>query len=121
MNKHFYFERLEVWINSKNLAVQIYLLTEKFPSKEQFGLTSQIRRSTISISANIAEGISRKTNNDKARFINQSFSSAIELLNYLIIIKDLQWISYDEYENFRNQIELITNQLNALYNKIKKG
>lgn len=116
----FYFERLDVWQNTRALAKDIYLLTASFPSDEKFGLVSQIRRATLSISANIAEGMSRNTNKDKSRFINQSFSSSIEVLNFLIITKDLELISEEDYTKIREKIEQITNQLNALNNRLKE-
>ena len=116
----FYFERLDVWQNARALAKDIYLLTTSFPSDEKFGLVSQIRRATLSISANIAEGMSRNTNKDKSRFINQSFSSSIEVLNFLIITKDLELISEEDYTKIREKIEQITNQLNALNNRLKE-
>lgn len=117
----FYFERLDVWQNARVLAKEVYLLSAGFPDEEKFGLTAQIRRATINISANIAEGMSRRTNKDKSRFINQSFGSAIEVLNFLIIINDLDFISEDKYISIRLKIEKITNQLNALNNKLRNN
>ena len=113
------FLKLDVWQNARVLAKDIYLLTADFPKDEKYGLTSQIRRATLSISANIAEGMSRNTNKDKSRFINQSFSSAIEVLNFLIIAKDLDLIAEKDYLTMRLKIEKITNQLNALNNRLK--
>ncbi|WP_262711360.1 four helix bundle protein [Gelidibacter sediminis] len=75
---------------------------------------------TLSSSANIAEGMSRNTNKDKSRFINQSFSSSIEVLNFLIITRDLELITEEEYVKIRENVERITNQLNALNNKLKE-
>src|SRR5690625_6021740 len=79
----FYFEKLNVWQNSRRFSVKVYHLTSGFPKEEKFGLTSQIRRAAISISGNIAEGMSRNTNKDKVRFLNIAFASAIETLNFL--------------------------------------
>ena len=97
----------------------IYLTTESFPNAEKFGLTSQIRRATISITANIAEGFSRKTKTEKARFINIVYSSAWEVLNLLILSSDLEFIKEDKYLDLRKKAEHITNQLNALYKTLK--
>lgn len=67
--KHIYsFEKLHVWIESKELTKQIYELTKTFPKNEEFGITSQLRRASISICSNIAEAVSRSTNKEKARF-----------------------------------------------------
>lgn len=68
--KQFYFERLEVWQEAKSFVKDIYLITAGFPSDEKFGIVSQMRRASTSICANVAEGMSRKTEKDKARFIN---------------------------------------------------
>lgn len=71
-------------------------------------------------SANIAEGMSRHTKKDKARFINQTFGSAIEVINFLIIAQDLNLITEEIYQDLRSKMEKITNQLNSLYNKLSK-
>lgn len=110
------FEKLEVWIESKKLTKDIYLITKNFPSEEKFGLTSQLRRASISICSNIAEGSARKTNKDKAHFTILAFSSAVEVLNQIIIAQELSLINFEEYKNLREQIESITNKLNALRN-----
>jgi four helix bundle protein len=110
------FEKLEVWVEAKKNSKDIYLITKNFPSEEKFGLTSQLRRASISICSNIAEGSARKTNKDKAHFTIMAFSSAVEVLNQIIIAHELEFINLDEYKNLRLQIESITNKLNALRN-----
>jgi four helix bundle protein len=110
----FSFEKLEVWVESKDLTSYIYTITNKFPESEKFGLTSQIRRASISICSNIAEGTSRITNKDKAHFLSISFSSTMEVLNQLILSNELKYISEDEYLICRKRIESITNKLNSL-------
>jgi four helix bundle protein len=116
----FYFEKLEVWQNSRGFVKEIYSVTKSFPDDERFGLTSQIRRASLSISANIAEGMSRKTEKDKARFISISFGSAIEVFNFLILANDLELIRESDYNQLREKLERITNQLNSLYNKFER-
>lgn len=110
------FEKLEVWIEAKSLAKEIYKLTNYFPKEEKFGLTSQLRRASVSICSNIAEGSARKTNKDKAHFTTIAFSSAVEALNQLILIYELNFITKDTYLKLREDIESITNKLNALRN-----
>jgi four helix bundle protein len=78
-----------------------------------------MRRSVISISSNIAEGSSRKSPKDQKHFYTMSYSSAMELLNQLILSLDLQFINNAIYKEIREQIEYITNQLNALQKSIK--
>lgn len=64
----FSFEKLTVWVDSKELVKMIYSITKQFPDEEKFGLISQLRRASISIASNLAEGTSRMTNKDKAHF-----------------------------------------------------
>ncbi|WP_179346621.1 four helix bundle protein [Winogradskyella ursingii] len=114
--KTYSFEKLEVWQESVLLVKLIYSITNSFPSEEKFGLVSQLRRASISIASNLAEGTSRKTQKDKAHFTTISFSSAMEVLNQLIISKNLDFIGENDYISARKKIEKITNMLNALRN-----
>ena len=113
--KTYSFEKLNVWQNSRKLALLIYRLTKKFSKDELFGMTSQMRRCSISIASNIAEGSGRHSPKDKARFTEISYSSALELLNQVIISKDLEYISDDDYEILRYEIDQITSMLDGLY------
>ena len=110
----FSFEKLNVWKESILLVKNIYKLTVNFPSEEKFGLTSQLRRAAVSISSNIAEGTSRNTNKDKAHFTTIAYSSTMEVLNQLIIAKELEFITEENYLEIRTQIYKISNMLNAL-------
>ncbi len=110
------FEKLDVWQLSRELVKEIYHLTNKFPDEERFGLTSQIRRATISISSNLAEGSARKTAKDQAHFTTISYGSLMEMLNQLIISSDLEYITYEELKQIRPSIEKIGNKLNSLRN-----
>ena len=112
----FSFEKLEVWIESKEFSKSIYEITSKFPEAEKFGLISQLRRASISISSNIAEGSARKSYKDKAHFTSMAFSSAVEVLNQLIISFELNFISEADYITLREKLESITNKLNSLRN-----
>ncbi|EKT4549863.1 four helix bundle protein [Flavobacterium psychrophilum] len=108
------FEKLEVWVESKNFSKSIYLVTSKFPDNEKYGLISQLRRASISICSNIAEGSARNSFKDKAHFTTMAFSSAVEVLNQLIICFEIDFISENEYFKLRGDLESITNKLNAL-------
>lgn len=110
------FEKLDVWQKARELTKNIYSLTSFFPSEEKYGLTNQIRRATISISSNLAEGSSRKTSKDQARFTQIAFSSLLEVLNQLILSQDLEYISEQQYAEIRLKIEELSNKLNAFYN-----
>ena len=110
----FSFEKLNVWIDSKELIKLIYLITKEFPSEEKFGLTNQLRRASVSIASNLAEGTSRITNKDKAHFTTLAFSSLMEVLNQIIVSNELGFIKVNDYQNIRTEIEKISNKLNAL-------
>lgn len=112
----FSFEKLEVWIESKEFSKLIYSITATFPDTEKFGLISQLRRASLSIASNIAEGSARKSYKDKAHFTTIAFGSAVEVLNQLIISFELDFISEVDYLSLRNALESITNKLNALRN-----
>ena len=90
------FEKLEIWKLAIQLAVNVYKTTKKFPASEKFGLVSQLRRSSSSISSNIAEGVSRFSTKDKARFIEIAYGSTIEVLNHFILSKELEFIDQEE-------------------------
>ena len=110
----FSFEKLEVWKESVDFTKSIYLLTNTFPENEKFGLISQLRRASVSIASNLAEGTSRNTNKDKAHFTTLAFSSLMEVLNQLIISKELNFISEADFNKLRENIVKISNMLNAL-------
>ena len=112
------FEKLDVWQNAKSLVKDIYKITRTFPDEERFGITNQIRRATTSITANIAEGLYRNTTKDKLKFINISSSTSIEVINFLILSFDLEFIPEEKYIEIRKKAEKITNQLNALYHSL---
>lgn len=115
----FYFEKLEVWQNARNLVKDIYLVSRKFLAEERFGITNQLRRAATSIMANIAEGTGKSTNKDKSRFINIAYSTGLEVISFLVLARDLDLISEKEYIELRHQTEKITNQLSAFYNSLK--
>jgi len=112
----FSFEKLDVWKLGRELTKDIYLLTRKFPDEEKFGLTSQIRRAVVSITSNIAEGSSRKSGKDQARFSEISYGSLLEVLNQLIVASDMDYISEEELNKQRPIIEELSNKLNGLRN-----
>ena len=112
----FSFEKLEVWVEAKDFTKNVYAVTSKFPDAEKFGLISQLRRASISIASNIAEGSARKSFKDKAHFSTMAFGSAVEVLNQLIISFELNFISESDYLQLRKQLESVTNKLNALRN-----
>ncbi len=83
------FQDLIVWQKAHQFVLSVYHFTDGFPKNEIYGLTSQLRRSAVSIPANIAEGFKKKTRPDKARFMNIAQGSIEECRYYLILAKDL--------------------------------
>ena len=112
--KIYSFEKLQVWQQSRALTKNIYLLTRNFPEEEKFGLISQLRRASVSICSNLAEGSSRNSFKDKARFTEIAYGSLTEVLNQLIISSDLGFLTVQEYEKLRGEIEEISSMLNGL-------
>lgn len=104
------FQDLIVWQKAHQFVLAIYTATKKFPPDERFGLTSQIRRASVSIPANIAEGFSKKTKADKARFYNISKGSLEEVRYYLILSRDL---GYTANSNLFTQLEEISRLLHS--------
>jgi len=113
--REFSFEKLDVWQKSKDFMLQIYKVTTGFSDSEKFGLVSQLRRAAVSISSNIAEGPSRTSSNEQGRFYVIAYSSAVEVLNQLIISHELQFIDEVIYRKLRTEIEHITSMLNRLH------
>ena len=92
------FEDMIVWQKAHQYVLSIYHITKAYPKEETFGLTNQIRRAAVSITANIAEGFVRTGQKEKLRFYNISQGSLEETKNFIILSKDLGYISSEEKE-----------------------
>ena len=102
------------------LSLDIYSLTRQFPGEEKFGMISQLRRASSSISANIAEGVARTSKKDRARFIQIAYGSAIEVLNFLILSNKLNYIKEEQLLRFRQEIAKLTNKLNTFHKSLTR-
>jgi len=96
------FTDLNTWKEAHKLVLQIYILTKKFPKEEAYSLTDQIRRCTVSISSNIAEGFSRQSKKEKLQFYYTSKGSLTELQNQILIARDVGYINKEEFSNSQN-------------------
>ncbi|MEO9485713.1 MAG: four helix bundle protein [Ekhidna sp.] len=96
MGKSKTFTELIVWQKAHALTLDVYRITQNFPKKEVYGITSQIRRASVSVAANIAEGFKRRSPNDKARFFNISEGTLDETKYFLILVKDLNFIKAND-------------------------
>ncbi len=110
---------LIVWQKAKLVALHVYKLTNTFPDSEKFGLTSQIRRASISIVANIAEGKGRSTKRDYANFLHIALGSCHELESELDISKDLKFAPSVQYEIIEKELNDIQKMLTILILKLK--
>jgi len=108
------FTQLRTWQNGRELAVAIYKMTEKFPTSEKFGLVSQIRRSAVSIPANIAEGFSRSGEKDKTRFYSISLGSLTETLSHAYIAFDLGFIKQTDLQFIEERVADLHKMINGL-------
>ncbi|CAN5273469.1 four helix bundle protein [soil metagenome] len=105
------FEDLRVYEDAINLTIQIYTLLKKRQFKTEFGLSDQLRRATLSISNNIAEGFERETDKELIRYLYFAKGSAGEVRNILNVIKAIEFINEDEYQELRGKVIDISKQL----------
>ena len=112
------YKELHVWKNSIHLAKEIYLFCHSFPEDEKFGLSSQMKRSAVSIASNIAEGSGRSTQKDFAHFVSMAQGSACELETQVILAHELNFIS--NTDQVLAEIVNIRKMLHALRNSLLK-
>lgn len=114
-----HFRKILVWQKSISLVTKIYKSTRNFPKEEIFGLTSQIKRSSISIPSNIAEGSGRESNKDFLRFLYISLGSLFEMQTQLEIAKNIEYLIEEEFNNLYEDSREIERMLVSLIKKIK--
>ncbi|QFG53752.1 four helix bundle protein [Chryseobacterium sp.] len=110
---------LDVWKRSVELVTTVYYLTSEFPKEEIFGLTNQIRRASVSIPSNIAEGAARNSDKEFIRFLYISLGSNQELDTQMLIARNLNYLSTDKYSSVANEVETIGKQLITLIKYLK--
>lgn len=113
------YKKLKVWEDAHKFTVDIYNITQKFPNNEQYGLTSQIRRSSSSIPTNIVEGCGQLDNGNLIRFLGIAKGSAFETEYQLLLSKDLKYITNEEYTNLVEKVKYIIRRLNNLIKSLK--
>lgn len=114
------FRSLMIWQKSITLTTKIYNSTKKFPKEEQFRITSQIRRSAVSIPSNIAEGFGRDSNKEYVRFLNISIGSLFELQTQLEISKNIEYLTEEEYTILYDDSREVERMLVSFISKIKE-
>lgn len=110
----FRYEKLEVWQEARKVSGFIYQLTHKFPQHETFGMTAQLRRAAVSISANIAEGSGRNSDKDFAHFLEQAYGSLMEVVSILFLAADEKYVVQSNLESVLNDLEKLAKKIAAL-------
>lgn len=113
------FRDLKIWQGACDLTVDIYRITERFPKAEQFGLTSQLRRASISISSNIAEGFGRQTYGNKINFYLIALGSLNEVESLVVVSEKLDFLASKETEILIEKINDLGKSLNSFINKTR--
>ena len=113
------FKGLQVWQKSHELTTRVYKATMGFPRSEVYGLTSQIRRSAVSIPSNIAEGCGRGGEVELARFFQIAMGSASELEYQLILARDLEYLTREEHDELSSKVIEIKRMLTAYAQRLR--
>jgi four helix bundle protein len=115
------FRELKVWQKSYDLCLEVFRITKKFPGEEKYVLSSQMRKSALSIPSNIAEGYGRKTRADYIRILYIAYGSSCELDTQISLTGDLNYIQETELENIKEEIFEVGIMLKALIRALEKS
>ena len=111
------YKELIIWQKGIEIVKRIYQLTKQFPAEEKYGLISRINRAAVSISANIAEGSSRNSDKDYARFLQVALGSAFEVQTYIVIAKEMKLA---KIKNIEEMEMLLEEEIKMIHSFIKK-
>jgi four helix bundle protein len=117
----FNFEKLETWHKAIEFADGVYGITKSFPETKRFGLTSQLRRTAVSVSANIAEGSSRSSHQDFIRFLEIATGSLFEVVSQLKIARNQKFLVEPDYRQLCSLAEEIVRMLSGLRKSLRKS
>jgi four helix bundle protein len=112
---------LDVWLEARKLVKMVYTICQKFPSEEIYGLTSQIKRCSVSVPSNIAEGCGRQSVNETIHFLHISRGSLFELETQLYLASDLEFLSNEELKLVLIQVTSCKKLLNGFINYYRKN
>lgn len=113
------FRGLSVWQRAHSVTLSVYRCTKAFPREETYGISSQMRRCSSSVAANIAEGCGRRGNPEFVRFLGMAMGSASELEYFLLLAGDLNYLETGAYDALADEVVLMRRMLNALISKIQ--
>jgi len=113
------YKELKVWAKAHSFTLNVYEISKTFPKDELYSLTNQLRRAASSIPANIAEGCGKNSQADFARFLNVALGSANEAEYFLLLSKDLKYLSENKFTELEDNINEIKAMLISLINKVR--
>jgi four helix bundle protein len=113
------FRDLKVWERAHHLTLDVYKSTSHFPREELYGLTSQMRRCSASIGANIAEGCGKRGNKEFHRFVQIASGSASELDYHLLLARDLRFFEETDYQRLAGELSQLRKMLTSLLQKVQ--
>lgn len=114
------YQNLLVWKESHRLSLMIYAVTSTFPNAERYGLVSQMRRATVSIASNLAEGSGRSGKNEMRHFCSIAIGSASELEYQLMLAKDLAYVSIEQFNPVYEQVRSVLRLLNCFIKSLRE-
>ncbi len=120
MGKIHLFSDLNAWKEAYELVILVYKLTDKFPAKENYALTGQMRRSVVFISSNIAEGFSRRGKREKILFYSTSLGSLTELQSQVLIAKGVGYLSGEDVTAINERLTVVHKLINGLIKGVTK-
>ena len=109
-----HYKKLDVWVKSYKMALDIYKATDSYPGSEKFGITSQTRRAAVSVSLNIAEGAGRNSKRDFNHFLSIANGSLCETETLLMMAKDLQYMNQQKFNSLIQQVEEVQKMIYGL-------
>jgi four helix bundle protein len=113
------YKELTVWQKAVQLVKEIFLLTDKYPKSELYGITSQMRGAAVAVPSNIAEGYGRRSAKEYAQFYSIAYGSALELESQLIISKELNLVDKKYFEDTEKLLVEVCKMLNSMLSKMK--
>lgn len=115
------FRDLRLWRKAHDMTLRVYQVSRDFPKEEVYGLTSQLRRASVSVSANLAEGCGRGSNLDFARFLQMAMGSASETEYHLLLSHDLGYLDVENYKELNGVVQEIKRMLASLIAKLRSN
>ena len=114
------FKELKVWHKAYDLALRVYEASRSFPREEMYGLTSQLRRSAVSIGANIAEGCGRRSDGELVRFLQIARGSSSEVEHHLSLARDLKFLQAATHQDIEKRLQEVQRMLTSLVSSVQE-